>query len=349
MPSTTVLLILLTAISYVNARCGMTDLPPTVLRQVESSFQSFHTANFASFSSLAAPTIPTWVHIVTDGSRGSVSDSQVQQQIQVLNQDYQGKFQFTLAGTTRQQNSAWFNGSPGSQGYNSMKASLRKGGPETLNIYSSNPGSGLLGIATFPSSYGSSPKDDGVVISFGTFPGGSSPNYNLGKTATHEVGHWLGLYHTFQGGCSETAGDYVMDTPAESSPASGCPTNRDTCPGGGPDPVHNYMDYSIDSCLSEFTAGQFARMQSQYAMYRNQGTTAPQVPPPPPPPSKPRTTTKKVTPKPKPTGGSTGGGSPGGTVGGACGAFGSSQCLAGTMYVCGGAAPYTWQVWYKGC
>jgi hypothetical protein len=81
------------------------------------------------------------------------------------------------------------------------------------------------------------------------------------------VGHWLGLYHTFQGGCS-APGDQIADTPPESSPAYGCPVGRDTCSGGGADPIRNYMDYSDDSCMNMYTPDQKRRMKQQWASFR---------------------------------------------------------------------------------
>ncbi|CAL1701545.1 unnamed protein product [Somion occarium] len=226
---------------------------------------------------IAAATVPVYFHVISKDSTlagGNVPDSQIADQITVLNEDYAGSgLSFSLAATTRTVNSQWFNQvGPDSSLQTTMKNQLRQGGANALNVYTvgfaSGSGAGLLGYATFPSDYASDPKDDGVVILFSSLPGGSTQNYNLGRTLTHEAGHWVGLYHTFQGGCSGT-GDSVSDTPPEASPASGCPTGRDTCSGGGVDPIHNYMDYSDDPCMDEFTAGQVTRFASQLRTYRS--------------------------------------------------------------------------------
>ncbi|KAG8703487.1 hypothetical protein FRC11_010687 [Ceratobasidium sp. 423] len=150
-----------------------------------------------------------------------------------------------------------------------MKAQLHKGTAQHLNIYSTGlTHSGLFGYATFPWWYNMSPRLDGVVFKWSTVPGGIEPGFDTGKILVHEVGHWLGLLHTFQGGCNDVEGDFVADTPAEASPARGCPTGRNTCPGPGNDPIENHMDYTDDGCRNVFTQGQVTRMNQAVNIYR---------------------------------------------------------------------------------
>jgi len=217
-------------------------------------------------------TINVYWHVINKGSgtaNGDIPESQITSQMNVLNAAFASTgWSFSLVSTDRTTNATWYTAGPGTQAEAAMKTALRQGTADDLNIYSSNPGGGLLGWATFPSSYARKPKQDGVVILYSSLPGGSASPYNLGDTATHEVGHWMGLYHTFQGGCTGK-GDYVSDTAAEKSAAYGCPMGRDTCPrAAGEDPITNFMDYTDDSCMNGFSAGQDTRIDTMFSNYR---------------------------------------------------------------------------------
>jgi hypothetical protein len=217
-------------------------------------------------------TIPVYVHIITNSSgQGGPTSAQVTSQIKVLNDAYNADgFTFSVAGTDTTANNAWYTATPSTTAERDMKTALRIGGANALNVYFNNMGQDLLGWATFPSNYSASPSMDGVVILSASLPGGSAAPYNQGDTATHEVGHWLGLYHTFQGGCSGS-GDLVADTPAERAATFGCPSNPipDSCPrAAGLDPIFNFMDYTDDACMFEFSADQATRMQQMWTTYR---------------------------------------------------------------------------------
>ncbi|MDP9183016.1 MAG: zinc metalloprotease, partial [Actinomycetota bacterium] len=224
----------------------------------------------AAAATATGGTVSVYVHVIHASGGGTKPSTQMMNdQISVLNAAYGGwGWQFSVARTDTTNNDAWYTAGPGSAAESQMKNALRQGTADDLNIYYNNMGGGLLGWATFPSDYASSPKMDGVVVLNESLPGGSATPYNLGDTATHEIGHWFGLYHTFQGGCTKQ-NDLVSDTPAERSATYGCPVNQDSCKRmAGLDPVHNFMDYTDDSCMFEFTSGQDQRMDAQFSTYR---------------------------------------------------------------------------------
>ncbi|KAK5659995.1 hypothetical protein OQA88_13461 [Cercophora sp. LCS_1] len=215
--------------------------------------------------------VEVYFHILassTSVADGYLTSTMVANQFKVLQDTFAPHgFTFTLKGTNYTINSSW--ASDGAE--LAMKKALRKGTYKTLNIYFHKTLGGNFGYCYFPTTVTTGSNNfyyDGCSILSSTVPGGSSTNYNLGYTVTHEVGHWFGLYHTFQGGCTGS-GDQISDTPAQASASSGCPVGRDSCPSqAGLDPITNFMDYSYDTCYEEFTAGQKTRMHSMWNQYR---------------------------------------------------------------------------------
>lgn len=222
-------------------------------------------------------------HVVTtNAAKDSITNAMPQAQLDTLNAAYNPyNIQFELQNVTWNTNDAWAVGK-GDDDKN-MKQTLRQGTYKTLNLYfQTDLSGGVLGRCTLPSTLNPSTKgntssyaNDGCNINANTMPDGRMDGFNEGMTAVHETGHWLGLLHTFEGYSCDGPGDYIDDTPVEKTATNGCPTNpkKQSCPdqqkAGESDPIHNYMDYSIDACYERFTDLQVKRMRSMWGMFRD--------------------------------------------------------------------------------
>ncbi len=249
--------------------------------------------------------IPVVVHVIHNGEAvgtgTNISDAQVLSQIDVLNEDFRrlnpdanqtpvqflgvasdAEIEFCMASIDPQGNQTdgidRIDGGNASWSTNQVDNTVK---PQTtwnsnfyLNMWVLNfSGGGLLGYATFP---GGSQNRDGVVIGykyFGRWPDNPNNNsYNGGRTTTHEVGHWLGLYHIWgDGPCGND--DSVNDTPESDDANYGCPNGHTSC--GTEDMIQNYMDYTNDACMNLFTVGQGNRMRSAISSFRSSLLSSP--------------------------------------------------------------------------
>ena len=227
--------------------------------------------------------IPTVFHVISDHTLTTTERSRwetmIAAQMKVLNDSYSGQtapnaanspFRFDLTHITYTVNAEWYKVVPGKV-ERDMKKALYEGDSTTLNVYTADIGAGLLGWSYFPKGYNNG-RDyiDGVVMLDESMPGGTTDKYSEGDTLTHEVGHWMMLEHTFKSGCS-ASNDFVTDTPREAFPQFDCPIGADTCTAPGLDPIHNFMDYTQDSCMNMFTPGQVERMNDAWLAFRAGG------------------------------------------------------------------------------
>jgi hypothetical protein len=223
-------------------------------------------------------TINTYIHIITTSAAADAyTKKQAKKQINAMNVVYKRiGLTFKLIETDITVNDAW--AVADGPDMDTLKLSLRKGTYADLNLYfHSDLSGGILGTCTLPSQVvvGMDPTlyaSDGCNINANTMPGGSMAGYNQGMTAVHETGHWLGLLHTFEGYSCEGEGDLIADTPMQATSTDGCPVDqvKDSCPGmEGVDLIHNYMDYSEDSCYESFTPGQVSRIRTLWTQYRS--------------------------------------------------------------------------------
>ncbi len=253
------------------------DLSHEQMREVERALDGAAASDGSSLRAAGA-SIPVHVHVIDGRTYRGPSKAAVHQQLDILDDAFAGRqspqasasgFDFFLASFERVRNQRWLTagvdqwGQPDADS-REMRKQLHVGNRSALNLYLSKPDQGLLGYSSWP--FQGALEQDGVTVHSESMTGGNKSGYNQGDTAVHEVGHWLGLYHTFEGGCGRT-NDGVADTPREAHPSYRCPT-RDTCTAPGLDPVHNFMDYSFDSCMDRFTAGQAARMAESWQVYR---------------------------------------------------------------------------------
>jgi Pregnancy-associated plasma protein-A len=215
-----------------------------------------------------------FIHITND-EKGLITEQQRVDQIAVLNEAYQRcgiRFRYDPATVKFLNKRSWYYMDHGSAEEREAKTYLHTTPERNLNFYTAGLVGGLLGWATFPFEMSGDRIRDGVVVLDESLPGGSQHKFNLGKTAVHEVGHWLGLYHTFQGGC-DAQGDHVGDTIAHQEPNYGTPDEgqrHGACRVNQFAPIHNYMNYCDDVMLTEFTEGQVKRMKMQIATYRKE-------------------------------------------------------------------------------
>ncbi|KAF2810745.1 uncharacterized protein BDZ99DRAFT_487586 [Mytilinidion resinicola] len=269
------------ATNYKHFDCGTNVDAAT--KEFMSTLNDLHTADKAGSRAAraallardganAAIKVDAVFHIIaTAAKKDDITPDMPSKQLDALNTAYAPyQVAFNLLNITWTVNDTWAVGTAGADD-RAMKPALRQGSYRTLNLYFQTDLAGsVLGKCTLPSSIGPGTPSPAVYANDGCNGGGG---YDQGMTAVHETGHWLGLLHVFEGYSCAGSGDFIDDTPMQSTSTDGCPTGgpaKDSCPGSpGVDAVHDIMDYSTDACYTGFKDGQVARMRSMWGMYRS--------------------------------------------------------------------------------
>jgi hypothetical protein len=227
--------------------------------------------------------IPVVVHVLYRTSAENISQTQIESQIAVLNEDFNNTnadrnkvpsiftdeqtsigIKFKLDKVIRKQTNKRSWGTNDAMKKSSMGGSDPLDPSYYLNMWACNLGQGLLGYAQFP---GGNPATDGVVILYSAFgrTGTLINTYDKGRTATHEVGHWMNLRHIW--GDATCGTDQVADTPPHNTANYGCPAypHKSTCAGTPTEMTMNYMDYTDDACMYMFSNGQKSRALAVFA------------------------------------------------------------------------------------
>ena len=252
-------------------RCATGDADASgyaIAEQARANFRA--SAAYSTVDCSEEILIPTYFHVIHhNNGTGQLTMAEVNAQMDVLNNAFAG-ITFVLAQVTYTANNAWFNDMESNE--TAIANALASPDPQSeLNIYTGDFAAGLLGYVDcipgyFPTAGAAcTGNKDGAWLLYSSLPGGTAQNYNEGDTASHEVGHWLGLPHIWgDGGCG--VDDGIADTPLSDAPNFGCPTGHQSC--GSTDDITNFMDYTYDSCMDHFTPGQDDAMCDAINMYR---------------------------------------------------------------------------------